>query len=254
MEIKMSLIYQSFNRIKLLLILSFFLTTSAFAQFSVGSDFVSRYIWRGFDIGESPSIQPTVEYGISGLAIGFWGAYPTVDVNTGTEEIDFYGSYSIDLKKSGSLSIGFTDYMFPTSTGFHIGNFNNYDGMKIYDNVDTVYGGSHYIEINAGYSGTENFPITLSFNVFVYNLENNPIYFEVGYSASVEDVGLAFFVGGTTGDDNKYYATDSFGLINVGLTASKEIKCTDDFSLPIFGSVIVNPETEDLLYVLGLSL
>ena len=247
-------IYQSINSIKFLLFLSFFLATSAFAQLSIGTDIMSRYVWRGFDIGESPSIQPTVEYGVGGLAIGFWGAYPTADVSTGTEEVDFYGSYSFDLKKSGSLSIGFTDYMFPTTSGFHIGNFNNYDGMKIYDNVDTVYGGSHYIEINAGYSGPENFPISLSFNVFVLNLEYNPIYFQVGYSASVEDVGLDFFVGGTTGDDNMYYATDSFGLINVGITASKEIKVTDDFSIPISGSIIVNPKTEDLFYVLGLSL
>ena len=245
--------YQNIFKIKYLVILSLFFITSSFAQFSVGTDLVSRYVWRGFDFGGSPSIQPTVEYGSGGLALGFWGAYPTADAGTGTEEIDFYGSYGFDLKESGSLSIGFTDYMFPTS-GFHIANFNSYDEMKVYDDVDTVYGGSHFIEINAGYSGPESFPISIAFNVFVHNVEHSPIYFEVGYSIAVEDVGLDFFAGGTTGDDNFYYATDGFGLINVGLTASKEIKITDDFSLPIFGSIIVNPETEDLFYVLGLSL
>lgn len=251
----MKTFYHNNIKIKSIVILSLFFITSSLAQFSVGTDFVSRYIWRGFDFGESPSIQPTVEYGTGGLAIGFWGAFPTADANTGTEEVDFYGAYGFDLgEKGGSLSIGFTDYLFPTTDGFHIGNFNNYDGMKVYDDVDTVTGGSHFVEVNVGYSGPESFPISIAFNVFVHNVEHNPIYFQVGYTTSCEDVGLDFFVGGTTGDDNFYYATDSFGLINVGLTASKEIKITDDFSLPIFGSVIVNPETEDLFYVLGLSL
>ena len=252
MEITMKMFYQVIFRIKSLIILSLLFVTTSFAQFSIGTDIVNRYVWRGFDFGESPSIQPTVEYGTGGLALGFWGAYPTASPSTGVEEIDFYGSYGFNLKKSGSVSVGFTDYMFPTSD-FHIANFNNYDEMKVYDGTDTVYGGSHFVEVNVSYSGPENFPISVAFNVFVYNVENNPIYFEVGYSTSVKDVGLNFFVGGTTGDDGFYYATDSFGLINVGLTASKEIKITDDFSLPIFGSIITNPETEDLFYVFGLS-
>ena len=251
----MKSLYNNILKIKYLIVLSLFFISSTFAQFSVGTDFVSRYVWRGFDFGQSPSIQPTVEYGTGGLAIGFWGAFATADANTVSEEVDFYGSYGFDLgEKGGSLSIGFTDYMFPTSDGFHIGNFNNFDGMTVYNDVDTVTGGSHSVEVNVGYSGPESFPISIAFNVFVHNIENNPIYFEVGYSTAVEDIGLDFFVGGTTGEDGFYYATDSFGFINVGLTASKEIKITDDFSLPIFGSIITNPETEDLFYVFGISL
>jgi hypothetical protein len=248
MEIKM----KTFLRMKLLFILTLVSVAGSYAQeLSVGTDVVSRYIWRGTDFGDSPSIQPTVELGAGGFAVGFWGAYPTNE-GTDADEVDFYAGYNFDINSSGSIYLGFTDYMFPTS-GFELTNFNNYD--------DTSGAGSHYIEINAGYSGPESFPISLSLNVFFHNVMDNPLYFELGYSCAVQDVGLDFFVGGAIGDGAAYYGAvkddgtpKTFDIVNAGITASKEIKFTDDFSLPIFGSVIVNPATESLFYVFGFSL
>jgi uncharacterized protein (TIGR02001 family) len=212
-------------------------------ELSVGTDFVSRYVWRGTDFGNSPSIQPTVAFSTGGLSIGFWGAYAT---NDPYQETDFYGGYSFDLQKSGSLYIGFTDYMFP-GTGFDISNFNNYD--------DPDGAGSHFIEINASYSGPESVPLSLSFNIFVHNVMDNPIYFELGYSIPVKDVGLSLFLGGSAGDGAAYYgSTKNFDIVNTGIKASKEIKITDSFSLPVFGSVSLNPATNSLFYVVGFSL
>ena len=242
METKM----KTFLRIKILFILTFvFITGTSAQELSVGTDIVNRYLWRGTDFGDSPSIQPTVELGAGGFAVGFWGAYPTNN-DTHAEEVDFYAGYNIDINSSGSIYLGFTDYMFPTA-GFELTNFNNYD--------DPDGAGSHFIEVNAGYSGPESFPISLSFNIFVHNVMDNPIYFELGYSLAVQDVGLDFFVGGSAGDGAAYYgSTKTFDIVNAGITASKEIKFTDDFSLPVFGSIIVNPATESLFYVFGFSL
>jgi hypothetical protein len=248
METKM----KTFLRIKILFILTFvFITGTSAQELSVGTDVVNRYLWRGTDFGDSPSIQPTIELGAGGFAVGFWGAYPTNN-DTHAEEVDFYAGYNIDINSSGSIYFGFTDYMFPT-TGFELTNFNNYD--------DASGAGSHYIEINGGYSGPESFPISLSFNIFVHNVMDNPIYFELGYSLAVQDVGLDFFVGGAVGDGAAYYGAvkddgtpKTFDIVNTGITASKEIKFSDDFSLPIFGSIIVNPATESLFYVFGFSL
>ena len=36
--------------------------------------------------------------------------------------------------------------------------------------------------------------------------------------------------------------------------ASKEIKITDDFSIPVSGSIILNPEQEQFYVVIGFSL
>ncbi len=150
------------------------------------------------------------------------------------------------------LYLGFTDYMFP-GAGFELTNFNNYD--------DPAGAGSHAIEINASYSGPESVPLSISVNVFVHNVMDNPIYFELGYSVPVGDVGLDLFVGGAVGDGAAYYGAvkddgtpKTFDIVNTGIKASKEIKITDSFSLPIFGSIIVNPATEDLFYVVGFSL
>lgn len=228
------------------LVLIFIGFTGAYAQeISVGTDIVSRYIWRGFDLGSDvPSIQPTVEFDAGGFGIGFWGAYPIASPGA-LNEVDIYTSYGFDLAESGNLSIGVTDYTNPNS-GTKYGNFNNYD--------DPQGPGAHFLEANLNYSGPEKFPISLSFNIFFYNVENNPIYFQVGYAAKVKDVGVDFFVGGTPGEKAFYYGTDQFNLINAGITASKEIKVTDSFSLPVFGSVILNPNSQDLFFVFGFSL
>ncbi len=51
-----------------------------------------------------------------------------------------------------------------------------------------------------------------------------------------------------------YYGTNSFNVINIGVTAIKEIKITDNFSLPIFGSYILNPNQEISNFVFGISI
>ncbi len=220
--------------------------SSTFSQsLSVNADFVSRYIWRGIDLGaNTPSLQPNVKLTTGGFAAGFWGAYAFANENA-LEEIDIYASYSFALSESGSLSLGFTDYTNPNS-GTKIGNIHNHN--------DEEGPGAHFIELNVGYTGPESFPISLSFNSFLYNVANNPIYFQVGYVTSVEDVGLSFFVGGTPGEDSGYYGVTDFSIINVGFTATRGIKISDSFSIPIFGSVILNPASENLFYVLGFSL
>jgi hypothetical protein len=213
-------------------------------ELSLGTDIVNRYIWRGLKAGgESPNIQPNAAFSTGGFTVGFWGAFPFEPAIL--EEIDFYGSYTFTMENAGGLSLGFTDYMFPNS-GTPIYDFSNYD--------DTSGAGAHFVELNATYSGPESFPISLSFNIFVYNVEHNPIYFQLGYNTSINDFGLGLFLGATPGDDNGYYGVTEFDVINVGFTVSKTISITESFGLPIFGSVITNPASEDLFYVFGVKL
>lgn len=234
---------------KLIVFLSIILLTGINSikaqELSLGTDVVSRYIWRGFDLGaNAPSIQPDVNLTIGGFNAGFWGAY-SISNFTALDEVDFYASYSFDIGESGALSLGITDYMNPNS-GVRLGNFNNYD--------NTAGGGAHFVEFNLGYSGPESFPLSLSFNYFFHNVAENPIYIQAGYSTAVNDVGLDLFIGATPGDKGFYYGVEKFSVVNLGFTASKSIKISDSFSLPMFGSVILNPASENLFYVLGISL
>jgi len=219
-----------------------FSNTYSQAQISLGTDLVSRYVWRGIDFGKSPSIQPTIAFGYSGLEVGAWGAYQLGrDSSTPlADEIDLYIGYSLDIGET-SLSFVATDYYFPTS-GKKFGNFKD-DGL-----------GSHIIEVGVTLAGSESLPFYLSAYINVYNEVDNSSYFEIGYSTSVQDVGLSFFAGATPGGVNLYYGTTNFNVINLGVTAGKDIKITDDFSLPIFGSFIVNPNQENIHMVFGVSL
>ncbi len=236
-----------FINIPMIIVSIFILVMQISAQnFNVSTDLVSRYVWRGADFGDSPSIQPSLNFAVGNFEIGTWGAYQLGrDASAlAGDELDLYLSYGLDM---GNISFSFliSDYYFPNS-GLKFGNFNNWDDK---DGV-----GAHIIELGIGLSGSDSFPLSLSGYVNVYNDEDNSAYFELGYSSDVDDVTINYFIGATPGGNNMYYGTDTFNIVNIGITASKEIKITDDFSLPIFGSYVLNPNQEVAHFVFGISL
>jgi hypothetical protein len=140
-----------------------------------------------------------------------------------------------------------TDYYYPNA-GIKIGNFNNYD------NVNGA--GAHTIEAGLNITGPESFPLSLSGYVNVYNDEGNNTYVQADYSLNVQDVGLGFFIGAAAGSEENpdYYGSDKFNVINIGLKASKQIKITEDFLLPVSCSYILNPRAEISYLVFCISL
>ena len=51
-----------------------------------------------------------------------------------------------------------------------------------------------------------------------------------------------------------YADASNFAVTNVSLKASKDIKITDSFSVPVFAAVTANPSTEKAYFVFGLTL
>ena len=204
---------------------------------SVGADLVSRYIWRGTDLGSSPSIQPCIEANIYGITLGAWGAYA---LNApGAQEADLYISYTF----ADMVSVGFTDYFFP----------DDQPGLMDYFSDST-----HVIEFNAGFSAGD---FSFSANINLMNDDENSLYFEAGYSFGFIDV----FVGAGNGIYTMETAVpdydpvadpdpgDDFMIVNFGVSASKDIKVTDSYSIPISGSFIINPYTRTPFLVFGIS-
>ncbi|MDA3890826.1 MAG: hypothetical protein PF517_04090 [Salinivirgaceae bacterium] len=208
---------------------------------SVSADMVSGYVWRGTRFAGA-SFQPTIEFTTGGLALGTWGSY---DYSGLFAEADLYAAYSFDF----GLSLGVTDYYYPGSDYSEFG--------------DTI--SSHALEINLGYEISDFY---LSGNYILNNSANGAgakggdLYFEAGYSFGAFDL----FVGGGDGwhtvagtgtkDDGTaedFWKDDKFGLCNIGISTSKEIKITDSFSLPVFGQAIWNPEAKDFNIVVGMS-
>ncbi|TCO09274.1 TorF family putative porin [Natronoflexus pectinivorans] len=207
-----------------------FFTTANAQEVNVGLDFYNRYVFRGVDFGDGPSLQPTIEFTSGGFTIGAWGAFGTGNgILTNFNEADLYASYDFDF----GLSLGATSYYYPGSSWFELDK-----GVS-----------SHALELNLGY---EVSGLSLSANYIVNDSsdgagsEGGDMYFEIGYSGGIFDV---FFGAG----DGWHTTNGNLQVVNVGIGTSKEIKITDTFSIPMSGSLILNPNTEQFYIVVGVS-
>ena len=214
---------------------------------SLGADVVSRYVWRGLNVGDAPSVQPSIAAGYKGFELGTWGAYSLSNEATDGDEIDFWLGYTHEFASGAAIGLLVTDYYFPNA-GEKFSNFQNYD--------DEDGAGAHTVEIGGSVTLPGSLPITLAGYINVYNDEGNNAYFQADCPVTAGETDLNFFVGVTPGSDKNpdYYGADEFKVLNVGVTASKEVQFSESFSLPISGSFIVNANLDMAYLVVGFSL
>ena len=209
---------------------------------TIAADVVSSYIWRGQDLG-STAFQPTLGVAYKGLSLTAWGSYGLVNP-ADTKEFDLTLAYTI-----GGLNIGITDYWFNAmpAGGDPDGRYFKYE----------AHATNHVFEGNIGY----DFGFA-SFNWFT-NFAGND-YKEDGeraYSSYMEVV-VPFKLSaiewtataGAVPFATSSYDTTGCAVTNVALTATKDIKVTDSFSIPVFGQVAANPRTQKAYLVFGFKL
>ena len=207
---------------------------------TIGSDIVSQYIWRGQDLG-SVSLQPTLGIEYKGLSLTGWGSVGLSDP-TDTKEFDLTLAYS-----TGGLNIGITDYWFNTGL----------DPQNRYFKYD-AHGTNHVYEANIGYD------FGLASVQWYTNFAGNDGANKDGkraYSSYMEVV-VPFKLAtvdwtataGAVPFATDFYGTLGFAVTDLSLRATKDIKVTDSFSIPIFGQVTANPCTQKAYLVLGLTL
>jgi hypothetical protein len=209
-----------------------------------GADLVSRYIWRGLDLGSSPAIQPYFFWNIGGFSVGTWGSYGFSGNDDNFAEVDLMVSYNHKY-----FSIGITDFFFPVE-GFNVNNkYFNYKSGET----------AHAIEGSVKVNGPESFPASLMVGTVFYgaDLDANQdnvysTYVEIMYPHSFNKIDLEFFIGAVLNDEPNLYA-DGNGVINLGFKAKREIKVSDDYSMGAFISLVTNPKYENMHLVFGLS-
>jgi len=218
---------------------------------TIGVDLMSRYIFRGTNLGgSSPSIQPSLEYSRGKFSIGVWGAY-SFNQNA-NQEVDLYISYAFNEH----FSITVTDYFFPTDEG----NYKYFD----YDELTT----GHLLEASISYKGTEKLPITVLVATNFFGADpvrlnadgtrkniQYSTYAEVGYSFNKLDAFIGFNL--TNPDESlgeSGFYGDNFGVVNLGISTEKAIKITKTFELPLSFSLITNPQAQKIFLVFGISL
>lgn len=102
----------------LILLLTFVGAGSLFAQFSHEVDFVSSYVWRGWDLfpKNKPAIQPSITYtfGKSGFSVNVWASLNLTDRAElkNLDEIDLTLNYDFAVSENINFSVGFINYGF----------------------------------------------------------------------------------------------------------------------------------------------
>jgi len=218
--------------------------------FSVSCDLMSRYVWRGTDFGASPSIQPSFEYNKYGVSVGAWGAY-TMNLSGG-QEADLYLGYTFN----DIVSVTLNDYFFP----------NEVVEYKYFNYKNTTTG--HIFEISISFNGTEKLPlkVLLATNVWgadAKRLESDGVsvsgnqfstYAEIGYI--FKEVNIFMGANFTNPDEARgelgFYG-NTYGIVNLGISTTKNIQLTEKFSLPLTISLITNPQAEKIYLVAGIS-
>lgn len=217
-------------------------TTAAKAQDNVettiGADVVNQYIWRGQELG-SVSLQPTLGVAYKGLSLTAWGSIGLSEPSD-TKEFDLTAAYSV-----GGFNIGVTDYWFNSpSTRYFL-----YDSHKT----------SHVFEANIGYDFG---PASIQwYTNFAGNDGVNKdgdraysSYFEVSAPFTFGGCDWTATVGAVPFASSFYSDANGFAVTNVSLKATKELKITDTFSVPVFAGIAANPSTEKAFFIFGLSL
>jgi hypothetical protein len=191
-----------------------------------GADVASSYVWRGTQFGNGPHVQPWMSLGYGNLELGAWGSVPLTAGDGGTE-LDLYVSYDL-----GPLALTVTNYTFPNTSPASKGAY--VDGEGLFE--------GDYLEVSG--SGSVG-PIDLTVGYFT---ELEALYIEAGFSIGVVDVAIGY----AGEDDSDWYVSEA-GLCNISVGGSKEVKITDDYSLPLFGSLVYNPDAESAFLVFGMS-
>jgi hypothetical protein len=199
---------------------------------SVNVDLVSRYIWRGQNYGQAPSIQPYIELGWKNFTLGAWGAYKFT--GEGEQETDFYLS-----KTFGPVTLSVWDYW----------TFCDTNEIDFFDYNEETTG--HLLETQILLADEEVFPFGLMGGWFFYGADSTKsLYLELQYYYSKGTTEVTAFAGYQA--KGSFYASDP-GFVNVGFMVTKPIPITERWELPLCLGLIANPFERSVYVVAGIT-
>lgn len=200
---------------------------------TVSVDLVSHYIWRGQDYGQTPSVQPGLSATWKDFTLGYWGAYRIA--GSGDHEFDFY------LEKTvGPVTFSIWDY-------WSICDTTSNDFLDYKKNTT-----SHLLEAQVLLSGGEKLPFNLLGSYFFYGADpTKSMYIELQYVHSFGTIDTQIFAGFQP--KGEFYASKA-AFVNVGCSATKSLKMTKNWSIPLSLSLNYNPDIQKVYLVGGITL
>ena len=207
----------------------------------LGADVVSQYYWRGQDLG-NVSLQPTLGLSYKGLSLTAWGSVGLSKWDD-TKEFDLTLAY-----QTGGFHIGVTDYWFD--------NTEDKDHRYFYYNAHET---SHVFEGNVGYDfgilsldWYTNFAGADGLNKSGKRAYSS--YFEANVPFKLAGLDWNGSIGAVPYATDFYADVNGFAVTHVAVKATKDLKITDSFSVPVFAQVAANPATQKAYFVVGFTL
>jgi len=208
--------------------------------FDVGGDIVNRFYWRGVNLSESPAIQPYIEYGKGAFTIGAWGSYSFS--KEPYQEVDIYACF-----QKANVCLTFNDYFCPSDS---IGVSHKYFNWS---NSSTTHAVEAILEVSHIYKS----PLSFKGGVFLYGDDKNEVGencystylemqcdFQLGEQPLIALIGCAPFEGAYS---------DRLALVNIGVSAEKDLHFTETVEVPLSIMFAVNPQSESVFMVAGIS-
>ncbi len=188
------------------------------ADVSANVGVVSQYHFRGIQQTASASASAGLDYEEGSFSVGTWAA----DVSDGLE-VDFYGSYGVELDNGVSLSIGATTYQY---TGDFDSAYNEVNFGAGFGKFSLGYSVGSWDGVVGNEAATESdyTILTLAFEhkgftttFGTYGDESEGEYLDVVYGTEIGgfDVGVGLLISGSDLDDDEslYFSFGkSFGL------------------------------------------
>ncbi len=205
---------------------------------TIAADVVNQYIWRGQDLGDV-SLQPTLGIAYKGLSLTAWGSVGLSDPND-TKEFDLTAAWQV-----GGFHIGVTDYWFNTPN------------ERYFDYA--AHSTSHVFEANVGYDFGPlalNWYTNFAGNDGVNNSGDRAYssYLEAAVPFSMAGCQWTATVGAVPYATSFYAEANGFAVTNVSVKATKDIRVTDSFSVPVFAGIATNPSSEKAWLLFGFTL
>ncbi len=203
---------------------------------TIAADFVSQYIWRGLDCG-NVSVQPTLGVAYKGFSLSAWGSVGFKSEDT--KEFDLTASYT-----TGGLTVAVTDYWFddPEPRYFY---YNAHSTSHVFEASVAYDFGLLSAAWYTNFAGNDGLNKSQKRAYSSYAEVNVP--FRLATCQWTGTVGAVPYA-------TSYYDTSGFAVTNIALKASKDIKITDTFSVPLFAQVIANPSSQKAYFVVGFTL
>lgn len=207
---------------------------------NISVDFMSMHTWRGYATSYAPTIEPTFEISTGNTTTGIWAAH---SIDNKYTEIDMYLTYNYK-----NISFTIFDYYCPPTykSSSEITNFEKYSTK-------------HTIELAVEISQLFRSPFNFMIATMVYGddihdqtLESRySTYFQFAYSAEINRNNINLVLGFNTFES---YYSDEFGIVNAGISTSKNIRLSKTKAIPLQASLITNPSNNSLYITFGFTL